>query len=54
VTPCWLRCSSISSLARFSWVEAGTTSEPTGRAGHDGHDALCPWCGGRGRLGRGR
>ncbi|MDQ1536813.1 MAG: hypothetical protein QOE58_1206 [Actinomycetota bacterium] len=23
--PCWVRCSSISSLARFSWVEAGTT-----------------------------
>jgi hypothetical protein len=30
VTPCWVRCSSISSLARFSWVEAGTTRALTG------------------------
>jgi hypothetical protein len=26
LTPCSIRCSSMSSLARFSWVDAGTTS----------------------------
>lgn len=31
VTPCRSRCSSMSSLARFSCVKAGTTSAPTGR-----------------------
>jgi hypothetical protein len=31
VTPCRARRSSISALARFSWVEAGTTRAPTGR-----------------------
>ena len=30
-TPCRVRSSSISSLARFSWVEADTTSAATGR-----------------------
>ena len=29
-TPCSVRCSDISSVVRFSWVEAGTTSAPTG------------------------
>jgi hypothetical protein len=41
VTPCRSMCSSISSLARFSWVEAGTTSAAIREAGHvDGDDTL--------------
>jgi len=55
VTPCWVRCSTVSSLARFSWVEAGTTRALTGsRSRRPPPRAWCPSCGRAGRRGRGR